>query len=175
MSNFVPIAHLDTFDLASSLRSRFGMFKAAEAGEMRVLPLRGFRKGTEPDAEDFVMYAVTTKWVELSNMRGRLKRLGDQMLGNIEFGRIWFEMLDAGRWVQWREAESGPYAERWTTLHLPIRTNPAAMMYAGAEAGSPGQGWVTIVNTRVPQSAINLGEHSRIHLVAEFRKKEDQA
>ena len=172
MANFVPVAFLDTFDLAASLRQRIGLFKAREAGGLRILPLRGFRKDTEPADEHFVHYAVTTKWVELANVRSRLKRIGDQAMGDIEFGRIWLEMLDSGARLPWDDGENGPYAERWTVLHLPLRTNPAAMMYAGTEVASPGHGWATLVNVRLPHSAINLGEHSRIHLVAEFRKKE---
>jgi hypothetical protein len=172
MTNFVPVAFLDTFDLACSLRPRLGMFKMTEHAGLRTLPLRGFRKDTESDAEDFVMYAVTTKWVELSNMRGRLKRIGDQSLGEVEFGRIWFEMLDPGAVVPWQPADLSPYAERWTVMHLPVRTNPGAVMYAGTEQSSPGAGWLTVVNARAQRSAVNLGDHSRIHLVAEFRKNE---
>lgn len=172
MTNFVPIAFLDTFDLVASLRQRLGLFKARAGEEALLLPLRGFRKDTEAADENFVSYAVTSKWVELANMLSRLRRIGDQGLGAVEFGRIHFEMLPSGMIVPWSRGESGPYAERWSVLHLPLRTSPTAVMYAGPEQSSPGPGFVTIVNVRVPSSAVNLGEHSRIHLVAEFRKKD---
>lgn len=172
MPNFVIFTFADTFDICHSLHTRLGLFKPGEREGIRVLPIRGFRKDTEPTDESFVGYPVATKWVELNNMRSRLKRVGDQLLGTVEFGRIYFEMLDAGAKLPWSEGEAGPYAERWGMMHLPLRTNPGAVMYAGTEISSPGQGWATIVNHRAPHSAINLGEHSRIHLVVEFRKRE---
>ena len=175
MAHFTPIVFVDIFDLAASLRERMGLFKPDRVGE-HILPIRGNRKDTDPAEDNFVGYANVAKWVELKNALSRIKRLGDERLGEVEVGRIFLEMiaptLNPGPWRR----EIDPYFERFTRLHLPIRTNPAAMMLAwtGSEAPEVAHlrpGHLTIINVRVPHTSINLGEWPRIHLVIDFRKK----
>lgn len=166
--NFAPVFWLDTFELAGSLRTRAGLFKAdPDQPGLRILAVRGFRKGTEEADEDFVSYSPATKWVELTNLLGRMRRIG-QNVGGAEFGRVFLEMLDPGVALPWHR-ETTPYFERWKRAVLPIRTNPGTMMFAGTEAYSPGVGWLTVFNPLVPCSAINTGEYARVHLVVDFR------
>lgn len=171
MSNFTPIAFVDTFGLAASLPPRMGLFRPGEEEE-RVLPIRGFRKDSAPADMDFIYYARTyTKWVELKNMLGLLKRLAETRVGPVEFGCVWLEMLDPQTVMQWLQPQTGAYYEGFWRAHLPIRTNPAARMYSGTDAAHLLPGQLTIVNVRVPHSAINLGEWPRVHLVVDFRRK----
>lgn len=172
--NFAFIAWLDTFELAASLRTRAGLFKTEEPGR-RILPVRSIRKGTEEVDEDFVgfTYATPAKWPELGNLRSRLTRLGNDMLGAVEFGRIFFEQLDPGATLA-PHRETGPYFERWRRAHLPIRTNPGAMLYSGIEQVSPAPGNLVGIAMNLPCWAVNLGEYPRVHLIVDFRKKETE-
>lgn len=168
MANFMPLLFVDHIDLAGTLRRHEGLY---DHGTPRILPVRVPRKGTEDDDEDFVYLASTMgKWVELKNFLGRLKREAEKLVGPIDLGRIWIEMLDPGVTLPWK-TESGPYIERYTRVHMALRTNPAALMISGSEAASPAPGWVTAVNVRV-HTAINMGQHPRVHLVVDFKKKE---
>ncbi len=156
----MPLLFVDHIDLAGTLRRHEGLY---DHGTPRILPVHVPRKGTEPDDEDFVFLASTMgKWVELKNFLGRLKREAEKVVGSIDLGRIHLEMLDPGATLAWA-TESGPYIERYTRVHLALRTNPGALMVSGNEAASPAPGWHT---------AINVGQHPRVHLVMDFRKKE---
>jgi hypothetical protein len=174
MTAFTPIAFLDTFDLVASLPARMGLFRDAADGS-RMLALRterpaplGEDAGIGRVANPFGWYAAYTKWPEMKNLLGRLKRIGDVQLGEIELGHVYLEMLDADTVTQWRRPEASP----WVCAHLPVRTNPAAFLYAGREMTHLLPGQLTVVDRGVWSSAVNWGEYARIHLVIEFRKKE---
>src|SRR5712691_7616392 len=171
--HFTPITFLDVHELAASLRERAGLFKQSPDSGLRLILHRGFKKDTDEAEEMFTGYAVTTKWVELRNVVSRLKRIGDELLGppGIEWGCIYLEMLDPGAMLSWRPGRTGPYAERFVRAHLPLRTNPGAMLYRGVEGVHLPQGQLAIVSSQVPQSAINLGEWPRVHLIIDFRRK----
>lgn len=171
MANFVPLLFVDHIDLAGSLRRYEGLY---DHGTPRILPIRFPRKGTEPEDEDFVSGprdSAIAKWVELKNFLGRLKREAEKLTGPIDLGLVFLDMLDPGATLPWT-TESGVYIERFTRVHLALRTNPATLMVSGCETASPALGWVTAVNVRVPCTAINLGQHPRVHLVVDFKKKE---
>lgn len=169
MSNFTPIVFLDIFELAGSLRQQIGLF---DHSEPRIMPVIQPRKGTEDEDEDFVMTAAAAKWVACKNFLGRLKRKGETIFGPIDLGRVYLEMLDPGVKLPWSEPLTGGYIERYTRLHLALRTNPQAFMLAGTEWASPAMGWLTGVNVRVPSMAANFGEWPRVHLVIDVRKKD---
>lgn len=169
MANLLSLIFVDHIDLAGTLRRHEGLY---DHGTPRILPVHVPRKGTEEEDEDFVFLASTMgKWVELKNFLGRLKREAEQVCGPIDLGRIHLEMLDPGVAVA-REAESGAYIERYTRVHMALRTNPGALMVSGHEAASPAPGWLTAVNVRVPCYAVNMGKHPRVHLVLDWRRKE---
>ncbi len=169
MPNFTPIAFLDTFELAASLRQQIGLF---DHETPRILPVIQPRKGAEEEDEDFVMAAGAAKWVAMKNFLGRLKRKGEAIYGPVDLGRVYLEMLDPGVKLPWSEGLTGSYIERYSRFHLALRTSPAAIMLAGPEIGSPAMGWLTMVNVRVPSTAANFGEAPRVHLVVDVRKKE---
>lgn len=130
------------------------------------------RRGTEEIDENFARNAETAKWVQLKNAVARLKRAGEAIFGPIDLGHVYLAMLDPGSRLPWTDGMAGAYAERHTRLVLALRSNPAALTISGSEAFSLAPGWLTVVNARVPQAAINLGEWPRVHLVVDFRKKE---
>ncbi len=162
---------IDCFELIGSLRTRINLFKDTDDEGARVLPMRW------PDAEDTEApvwkypAAAWKAWPELRNTVSRIQKLGEQFVGPVERGRTFFEMLDPATALPWR-AESGVYwASGFMRLHLPLRTNPLAIIYAGGEALSPGIGALTLANTAVRHCAVNFGQHQRIHLVLDLRKK----
>ena len=159
MANFLPIAFVDVFDLVASLPKRMGLFSDDKP---RVLSLRTPAEANLP--------VEINDWVEMSNILTRIEGLGDA-LGGVEFGSIFLEMLDPGTCLSWRR-KSGEYYEKHSRLYLPLRTNPAAMMYSGTESASPQVGCLTLVNVRMAHSAINLGDWPRISSIIYFRKKE---
>jgi hypothetical protein len=169
--NFASLVFVDHIDLAGTLRRHEGLY---DRGTPRILPIRYPRKGTQLEDEDFVSGprdGAVAKWVELKNFLGRLKREAEKVAGPIDLGHVWLEMLDPGATLPWT-TESGAYIERHTRVHLALRTNPAATMVSGSEAFSPAPGWVTAVNVRVPCTAVNMGQHPRVHLVLDWRRKE---
>jgi hypothetical protein len=171
MANFLPLLFVDHIDLAGTLRRHEGLY---DRGTPRILPIRHPRKGTEAEDEDFVSGprdGPIAKWVEMKNFLGRLKREAEKLTGPIDLGLVWLEMLDPGVTLPWA-TESGPYIERYTRVHMALRTNPGALMISGCEASSPAPGWVTAVNVRVPCTAINMGQNPRVHLVVDFKKKD---
>lgn len=164
--NVMPIAFVDTFDLAASLRQRLGSFHGP--GDRKVLPLRGPKKDADPEDDlAYVWSKERQRWGELSAMLGHLSRLG----GEVEWGRIELEMLMPGGIIPWGRDQSA-YAHRFTRAHLALRTNPHAITFIGGLAVNMALGIVNVIDRSLPASAINLGETMRVHLIADFRKKE---
>lgn len=168
MPVFTSIAFLDTFEAVASLPARMGLFRAAVEDDTRFIPLRGHPKGASGDR--IAWYQTYAKWPEMKNILGRLKRIGDGIVADpgIEFGYIFLEMLDAGSVTAWRPPEDPP---SWLRVHLPLRTNPDAFLFAGRESAHLLPGSLALVNRAIWSCAANWGEASRIHLVADFRKK----
>ncbi len=172
MPAFAPIAFIDTFALAASLERRWGLFKdEPEHPGLRLLRLRGTAKGAEESDDRFGVYPGAKGWVEYNNLRSEIARRAEQILPpGVEFGRIFFTLLDPGARLDWT-VEAAPYFLRWTRAVLPIRTNPATLLVYGTETASPGPGFLTIVSPRLPHCALNLGETPWVNLVLDFRRK----
>ncbi len=168
MPAFVSVTFLDTYALLASLPEREGLFRSIDFGE-RILSLRGVRKGTDEADENFAWNQTAAKWTELRNTLDRLKRMGENRGVKVEFGRVYLEMLDPGSTVPWRTL-NGPYHEHFLRAHLPLRTNPLARIMVGTESAHLLSGQLTVVNVRMPHSAVNLGEWPRVHLVCDWRE-----
>lgn len=144
------------------------LFPAPDEHGRRVLDIRW---PDDPDAEApaWKAHKETRKWAELTNTISRLMRLGAQILPGtkLERGRIFFEMLDPGAALAW-DFDQSPYRQRFVRLHLPLRTNPGAMVYAGTESVNMLPGQLTLVRNAM-SSAINLGDFGRIHLCLDIR------
>ena len=169
-NNFIPLLFVDHIDLAGSLRRHEGLY---DQGTPRILQVREPRKGTGPDEGDFVWCQTVRekKWVQMTNFLGRLKREAEAILGPIDLGWVFLEMLDPGAAIA-MPAMTGSYFERHTRVVMALRTNPATLMVSGVETASPAPGWVTAVNERGPGYMANMGQHPRVHLVVDFKKKE---
>ncbi len=154
MGNFQPLGWLDTFDLAASLRTRWALFKKPDEGDASLtIALRSER----------AFGSIAAKWPELKVLLGRVQRAGD-----VEFGRIWIEMLPAGSLGSFEIAAESPYVRTW----LALRWNPGALLYSGPESWCLQPGWITLVNQRVPFAAVNMGETNAVALVVDSREKE---
>ncbi len=171
IANFISVIHLDTLELAGSLRTRWGHFKTEAPGH-RILRIRGHAKDSEEADDRFANYAPTKGWVELSNMRSEIALLAATIMPpGIEYGRIVFEMLDPGASLGWNR-ETAPYFDRWTRAILPLRANPATLFVYGSETMIPQIGWLTVVTPRLPHCAINMGAHPLVWLTMDFRRKD---
>lgn len=157
MPNLLPIAFIDTFDIAASLRPRMGKFDEAADGSY-VFPLRGRGEG-----DAFVVKKELAGWPEAKAVLGKLQRLDR----GVELGDVFLEMLAPQTWLNWRMRHTD-----WMRLHLPLRTAPGAIVYSGAESAHLLPGQATVVNQAVPTTAVNFGETSRIHLIVDFKRGE---
>jgi hypothetical protein len=167
MPHITPIAFIDTFDLVASLPAYMGAFRATGDHGARWIRLRDRKtvaEGEDPDV--FTWYQPYGRWVEMKNMLGQLKRIGDARLGGIEWGCVWLEMLDPGTALPWYM-----HHDQFMRGHLPLRTNPGARIMAETESAHLLPGQLTIVNVAVMGSAVNFGEWPRVHLVCDFRRK----
>ncbi|MDE2104143.1 MAG: aspartyl/asparaginyl beta-hydroxylase domain-containing protein [Patescibacteria group bacterium] len=164
MPNFVTLGFFDTYDLVASLRGKEGGFGV---DGMLIRGRRSDQEGQEFGAHhDYVFKPVCRKWVELQNVLSRIKREGDRLLGGIEFGRIGLDLLAPGEWHEWHRPD-----QAWEVLHLAIRTNPGAALIVGTESMHLQPGFLVWVSNAAPQSAINLGQWPRIHLVIDFQRR----
>lgn len=171
MGAFTWVAYLDTWELACSLRPRMNLFREGAEPGTRILRVR-FADNPEDEALHFKHHKEFARWTELRTTASRIQRLADATpYGPTERGDIFCEMLEPGATLDWQPLV-GPYHMRHARLHLPLRTNPRAMMYAGPEALHMLPGSLHVVSAGVPLSAVNLGEWQRIHLVVDLRKKE---
>jgi hypothetical protein len=154
------IGFVDVFDLAASLRPRLAGFETVEPGR-RLLQVRF--QDTETGKW---MRQHWSKWPELRNTVDRLERLAKALYGGeIERGRIYFEMIDPGASSAWLSEDID-----YDRVHVPIRTNPTALVYVGIECAHLHQGNVTPINPRIKGCATNFGEWSRIHLILDARR-----
>jgi hypothetical protein len=171
--SLVPLGWLDVYELACSMRSRIGLFP--KTGAVRALQIRGAKGDADPEDDAAFIWTkgARDRWPELNNTLAETERL----VPDIEWGRIVLELLMPNGIVA-LASDASDYAERYVRAHLPIRTNPAALLICGGTCAHLAQGAVSALATKrpplppLPVGAMNLGEKPRIHLVCDFRKKE---
>ncbi len=164
MNSFAPLAFIDCWELQCSLKPRLHLFPAADEWGRRVFSLRRY----DSESETWKVSKELGKWVELRNMLSRIEREGEKIAPDTSFerGAIWLEMLEPGCGTPWQQAPA-----EWLRLHLALRTNPAALMFAGGESHHLFPGQLTLVRPALA-SAINLGEMPRVHLTIEVRQRD---
>ena len=169
--NFRVLVFVDTWELGCSLHDRMNLFRPVEGGES-ILPIRWPLDDEAAEPLSWRRTARWQKWVELRNVISRIHRAGEAMIGHpLDLGRIFFELLPSGKVMPWR-TEAGSYYENYLRVHVALRTNPAALMYAGTDAHHSMIGALCLVNAQAPSCAVNFGESPRVHLVIDFRKKD---
>lgn len=157
MANFVFLAFVDVWALSSSLRTKLQAFSgegAVRTWELRRLTDAGFR-----------VHAEWKKWAALKTVLSRIQRLPINQA--FEMGSVAIEMLEAQSVRPWGTVEG----DGWQILHLPLVTNPAAVVIAGNEAIHMPIGGLTWVNAKVPTSAANMGEWPIYTLILRFRER----
>lgn len=173
MPHFQPIAFLDIWEVAGSMYggNRMGLFRKDEPS---ILPLRGPPPGAD-DPEDELAFGTYRQtwghWPEMKRLVERLRQIAKPVIGEVDLGLMFLEMLHPGQCLPWELSDSA-YVTRFLRLHLAIRTNPRALLYAGGEQWCVQPGQAVITNKRVRHSAVNFGDHPRIHLVLDFKQKD---
>jgi hypothetical protein len=170
--SLVPLGWVDVYELSCSLRSRIGLFP--KSGAVRTLQIRGPKGDADPEDDAAFVWTrgARDRWPELSNTLAESERL----VSDIEWGRIVLELLMPNGIVP-LAADPSDYAERYVRAHLPIRTNPAALLICGGTCMHLAQGAISLLATKrapmppLPVGAMNLGEKPRIHLICDFRKR----
>ena len=171
--SLVPLGWLDVYELACSLRSRIGLFP--KSGAVRTLQIRGPKGDADPEDDAAFVWTrgARDRWPELSNILAETERL----VPDIEWGRIVLELLMPNGIVP-LASDISDYALRYVRAHLPIRTNPLALTICGGACLHLAQGAISLLATKraplppLPVGAMNLGEKFRVHLIADFRKKD---
>lgn len=165
-----PAGFIDPYELAATLRQRAELFP--RTGDIRVLPIRGPGRNGDPDDDAaFVWTRGREKWPALTAVLNQFERSAS-VSGEIEWGRIYFEQLMSGAIIPWTKDDTA-YASRFFRTHLALRSNPLTRVYCGVASMLMIVGDVNVLGQRLPTSAINLGETPRVHLVIDFRRKDE--
>ncbi len=149
--NFTPLMFLDFWSLASSLRSKVGLFETgvfiARDGDRWAAELRD--------------------WTPLRNVLARVRK--SPAAQGHEMGGVRIERLNPGEASAWL-----PPASDVIEVQAAIVTNPSCYVFAGIAALHLQIGHLTAVNRALPCCAVNWGETPRYHLILEFRKIGDE-
>jgi hypothetical protein len=157
--NIQPIGFVDTWAFGSTLFARYKDRFAGEHHSMSLLPLRSV-DGPLP---------ILNEWKSAKALLARLRVAAAPFFGvTPELGEAALVQVRAGGFIEWGMRESD-----WCSFHLPIVPSPGAWMYSGGDGAVLPIGQLTFVNRGVLHSAVNLGQHPVIHLVADARKTDD--
>jgi len=150
MPNFAAIAFIDTWHLSAMLRGKLSMF--ADDGALRVVE---------------VTDEMRQEWKALANVLSRISRIDGVADYQHEPPRL--EMLMPRSGTPW-DFETGAI---WRRAVLPLVTNPLAVLFCGTEWASPQTGVLTVMNLSPATSQVNLGDYPRVHLVVDFKAREE--
>ena len=182
--SFTPVAVIDVWGLQASLFGKRQQFSKATARHMPGSPHHDSEsivlRGPKADWEDPIQWladlphvdaAILKDWKAASNVLSRIRKalIKDDHVPVL--GKAMLVSLKPSGWVDWH-IDEGEYAEKHDRFHLPIVTNPGAMLYSGSNQMSPACGILTWINNRQPHCAVNLGKTPRVHLILDVRKPE---
>lgn len=153
---------LDPFEVAGSLRTRAGLFGAADEYGRRTLSIRLPRK--DGDGFGFAKAAGvgSGKWPEMAILMDEMKRMGN---GAVYLGIVTALWLDAGAVPAWE----GLVVSDFSLAVMPLRVNPASIVYGGPVAAHLPAGSVSLVERRLPWCIANHGQTPTVHLMIDFR------
>ena len=89
-----------------------------------------------------------------------------------EVGRAWIDTLPPETCSPWT-IQSDPYAEEHVRLRICLVPGIDCFTCVGAERTILGVGVVNLVDHTKLSCEMNLGQHSRTHLVVDLRKPDD--
>ena len=188
--NFNGIGFIDILPLIATVHRQRAWFdkntmrqRAADSPhhDTKCIPLRGPKDPTEENwFEDVpqVDYGILglKDWDAAKKALIKISRLMTRVYPNeyppnepVKLGKAMIVSLKPGGFVDWH-VDEGPYYERYLRFHIPLYTNPKAVLYSGGEGMNLMAGGVVFFNNRVIHSAINAGPVQRIHLIADIRK-----
>jgi hypothetical protein len=164
LSAFTFVGFIEPFDLICSLKGRMGLF--AGTG-LRTLHLRGPRKGG--DGEDYVDTRELSRWPEVRAVLQRVEAFCKKRFSaDIEFGRVYLEMLDPGTAAPTRSARNH-YGFSHLRLVLALRANPGAYLWCPPDQLVLTAGQLVLTGPALWHGAVNMGEYSRINLVVDIK------
>lgn len=159
MAAFTVMGFVDPFDLLCSLKGRLGGFQGTG---LRVLHLRAPRK-SEPD--EYLDTRELSRWPEARAVLDRISQAGRARMGaDVDIGRVFLEMLDAGTGTRPRRDLSHG-SQRYARLICGLRCNPGSILWCPPEQHILTAGEVVLTTATLYQGAINMGEFARINLV----------
>lgn len=166
MSGFLSVGWFDTWDVATSLQPRIGLFvdgrmpiriEGEEMGAYEVAPIPEIQKWP-------AMHRLLRK-IEQFGARGVVAGAASQTL-LITMGSAHLEILQGMAATPWQMGAGEHVAL------VAVRTNPLVRMISGLEQAHPLVGQLVVMDRAQPWSAINLGESPAIHLVIGFARGE---
>lgn len=89
-----------------------------------------------------------------------------------ELGKVWIEVLPPKSGTPWT-VEEGDYALAHVRTRTCLIPSPGAISYCGASNAGLLVGVVNLVDHRQLCSEVNLGEHTRVHLIVDVRVPDD--
>lgn len=149
---FTPIAFVDTWALASSLRSKLSLLD--DVGIFLA------RRGDKWNGE------VRKSWTPLWNVLARMRRM--PAAADHELGSVWVEERKPHAEGAWAPGED----DGWIEARVALVTNPSAYVFCGIAAQHFPVGSLIAVNRGLPRCRVNWGDQSCYHLVVEFKKRE---
>lgn len=172
MRHFKAIAHMNVLPLcallhASTFQSSFrNEHPLSPHKHSRIITLRGPSNGSAENWQldipnDEESYA--SEWIVF---RQQIAQIFSPIAA---YGKVMLVSLLPGGVVDWHTDE-GEYAEAHRRFHVPITTNPGAVLLAECESAHLPVGQLTEINNRVLHSAINVGPTPRVHLIFDVRK-----
>jgi hypothetical protein len=189
MQNFRFVTQLDTFPLMGTLQKlKPREWKPVAArGELNLpmygmgasLLLRGHRNITKENWLDDLPVEELPDLEKWETMKRLLKRaqtaimaepVAQQVLTG-DMGRAMISRLDPGSTIFWHD-DNGAYHDSHARFHVPLVTNPLCLMYSGPEVLHMEVGSLWYFNNRARHSAANWGQHMRLHLILEMRKRQ---
>lgn len=153
MTPFTPIAHIDTWAVAASLRSKLSLFEEQAPG-WSIVPVIGYGYGQS--------LAQVADWRALRNLIGRLKL----RMPTIEISSMRLDKIAPDAETEW-QTFANPIAI------LPIITNPANWFFCGAHVRLLPVGGLTALGQYLKLGVVNWWNDSpAIHVLIEYHMKE---
>lgn len=186
MQNFYPVDFIDVFDALPRLHGLnpngwAGVVARGEIGDVRLptksLLLRAHDKVTMKNwLEDLpcVDRPELEKWPSMKRMLAQARKaiLADANLRpridqSAPMGRVMLTMMPPDGVIQ-PHTDNGPYHETHLRFHLPLVTNPLAVLYSREQTYHLPVGHLWWFNNRVTHWAANWGKSPRIHVIFEM-------